>query len=198
MSNEVKKQDIPLSKIAEEIIPKRVKKKVIEEVAKKKNYSVQSRHSYFLITINSNKSIRHMMPEEAEKVKEEFVGKVENFLNKYLSQLFILKEGKDSQYFPQYNLENKPLKDRIIYKDPNNPTIDQESRLEVGTKFGFIHTHTILQIKHKLLNINIDFKEAYRLAKIHIYPTIYMNIKKFRNSFQDAVDYINKDYEDQF
>jgi hypothetical protein len=154
-------------------------KKVKRSKGQKKTADL--RYSNFLITINSHKSVNKMDEEQAEAELTRFETVIDNLVNQDIRDMLVLTSTRT-----ELNMKDVPLKDRIL-------NVKLEYVVEVGSQKGFIHTHIMVAITHRALNVKINLgalRDDYLPDKLGYFP--YVNITVFRDAQQIMKDYIRK------
>ena len=133
-----------------------------------------------------------MKPEEIQLEIQKFTLAVNRFATEILPFCFEITENKEAANHPQYTLENFPLYKRI------EGAPDFQGKVEIGTKYGFIHIHAILFLSHRLAAVRLNYAKIQHDMKELLYPTVYVNIQKFRDTVHDIQSYINKTVTDVY
>lgn len=148
----------------------------------KKQRRVALRHSNFLITINSNKSVNKMDSSKAEEEVKKFeAAMVKLFSPAEMTNMLILKPTKT-----EGEMKDVPLIDRIL-------KAKLEFVVEIGTDKGFIHSHGLFSTSHRALNlkINIDkLRNEFLPNELGYY--CYVDVKVFNDSLGNLQEYVRK------
>lgn len=152
-----------------------------------------TRTSNFFITVNTNKSMWNKPEDEILQHIQSFEEKIDIFLNNDLmNDLLDLSDSKES-YLTKY--QDIPLIQRFViqFDDTGKQILPGcEYCTEIGPETGFLHSHMVLQTKHRALNCKLNYSKINKYWKDKLGGKAYVHIELVRDSKQTLREYMMK------
>lgn len=160
------------------------------------------RYSHFLVTVNTNTKPKTQT--EWDRLNDDFTaalddlfGKDDNLIEFALTNDIRKKDG---------TIEYSDTDMRTLYFSPKLKSVNFYTQVEQGTKFGRMHSHTLITIEHTTkIQINKDgiqdyfnqpkfgnIVQSYNRRTHELSSGVYVNVKVVKQDFMNVLDYVSK------
>ena len=172
---------------ANKIVAQKVEKKQEKESAKSKPIAKPpKRHSNFFLTINTQKNINSMNPEEVDKLKKNFDEALDEFFNIKIKELIKLSGSKTGDKYgwrsdaPYEELEKRIEGVKIDYA------------VEIGPESGKLHSHAMICFSKRACDTKLDYNGIREYFSKKLGFDIYMKNIVYTDANANIKSYIEK------
>jgi hypothetical protein len=152
-----------------------------KKTKEKRKKEPTKRTSNFFMLLNSQRSVKTMSKEAAQKFQTEFTVMVRKFLEHDMWDFLIFTDSKSTTE----RWKTVTLEDRVTVPKP------YEFVIEIGGEKQFIHAHMIYWTSHICVNVKLDYQAVWKYWKEKL-DYCFFNAKIFRDNGLALKNYITK------